>query len=64
MISRAHAIAPRGLCPRCAFAMALRVDALHQCSSASPPYAAEELLGGQGGERDGAEDVDLGRAII
>ena len=39
------AIAPRGLCPRCAFAIALRVDALHQCSSATTPYADEELLG-------------------
>ena len=28
--------APAGLCPRCAFVVAVRVDALHQCDETSP----------------------------
>ncbi len=32
------ALAPRGLCPRCTYAVTLRVDTLHQCDSASSPY--------------------------
>ena len=30
------AAAPRGLCPRCAFVVSVRVDALHQCDASSP----------------------------
>ena len=33
--------APRGLCPRCAFVVSVRVDALHQCD-ASSPYSRHE----------------------
>ena len=32
------ALAPHGLCPRCKYAMTLRVDTLHQCDSESSPY--------------------------
>mmetsp|Transcript_50193 Transcript_50193/g.167729 ORF Transcript_50193/g.167729 Transcript_50193/m.167729 type:complete len:517 (+) Transcript_50193:41-1591(+) len=28
--------APRGLCPRCTYVVALRVDAMHQCNASSP----------------------------
>ena len=35
------AAAPRGLCPRCAFVVSVRVDALHQCD-ASSPYSRHE----------------------
>ena len=35
------AAAPRGLCPRCAFVVSVRVDALHQCD-ASSPYSRRE----------------------
>ena len=28
--------APRGLCPRCTYVLALRVDAMHQCNASSP----------------------------
>jgi len=38
------AAAPRGLCPRCAFVLALRVDGLHQCSSSTTPYRSEQTL--------------------
>ena len=37
--------APRGLCPRCAYAVTLRADTLHQCDSASPYEAGDETLG-------------------
>ena len=37
--------APEGLCPRCAFVVAVRADALHQCDRYSPP------LGGQASRR-------------
>ena len=37
------AAAPPGICPRCAYAVALRADVLHQCSSASPVYGEEGL---------------------
>ena len=42
------AAAPHDLCPRCAFVMSMRVDALHQCSTASSPYSEKhrhKLLG-------------------
>ena len=34
--------APAGLCPRCAFMTAIRVDALHQCHDMSPLLHVEE----------------------
>ena len=36
--------APLGLCPRCVYAVTLRVDTLHQCSSASSPYNQDDHL--------------------
>ena len=38
------AAAPKSLCPRCAFVLSLRVDALHQCSAATTPYVSNENL--------------------
>jgi len=37
--------APRGLCPRCTYAITLRIDTLHQCSTSSSPYtgSSEQL---------------------
>ena len=32
--------APPGMCPLCAYVVSLRVDTLHQCSTASSPYNA------------------------
>ena len=36
--------APANLCPRCAWAVSLRVDQLHQCSSDTSPYTAGPAL--------------------
>jgi len=36
--------APSGLCPRCTYAVSLRVDTLHQCSTASSPYTSGKQL--------------------
>lgn len=39
--------APRGLCPRCAYVVAIRVDSLHQCNASSPLLHRTEK--GEGG---------------
>ena len=36
--------APAGLCPKCTWAISLRVDQLHQCSSETSPYTAGQAL--------------------
>jgi len=39
MFNPSIARAPRGLCPRCAYVLTLRVDPLHQCDASSPLLA-------------------------
>lgn len=41
----AIARAPRSLCPKCAYVVALRADALHQCNRSSPLMAQVERDG-------------------
>ena len=43
MFNPSLARAPKGLCPRCAYLVSLRLDTLHQCDASSPLFAKHQF---------------------